>query len=430
VPAGLARAAEAVPGRKLRVALVGIGNQGNNLLKSFAATGLVEFAAFCDADLMGEHTLESRQLYPDVPAFQDFREMFDRVGDRFEAVIVATPDHSHFVVCMHALDAGKHVYVEKPIAHTFREVELLMAKARETGLVTQMGNQGHSGNNFFQFKAWTEAGIIRDVTKIVLHMNSPRRWHGWQIKGFEKEPVPETIDWDVWNANKAVRPFSQKLHPGNWRSWFDYGSGAFGDWGPHLLDTAHRFLELGLPTAIEAERLDGANKWIFPQASTIRFDFPARRHHPACQVYWYDGLENIPALPEGMGPDARFVKKNGKIIISKEHIFQGGSHGDTLRIAPESKMQEMARSLPRITTRNSDHYENFVLACWGREEARSDFAVSGPLTQVFLLGVIAQRRGGKLRFDPARKRFVRNFGANRLLDGPKPRRGWEKYYAA
>ena len=285
-PSRLVRAAEvAPPDRKLKVAFIGIGNQGNALIKSFRDTGLIEVVAFCDVDLLAAHTAESRQLFPIVPGFQDYREMFARMGDRFEAVVVAIPDHSHFVVAMHAMAQSKHVYVEKPLAHTFHEVEMLMARAAKSGVVTQMGNQGHSGNNYHQFKAWTEAGIIADVTRIDMFMNSPRRWHGWQVTGFPTgEPVPPTIDWDVWHANTAVHPFSPRLHPGDWRSWYAYGNGAFGDWGPHILDTCHRFLELGLPHTIEAVKRDGPNEFIFPQASTIRFDFAARPGKPPVEV--------------------------------------------------------------------------------------------------------------------------------------------------
>lgn len=431
-PSRLARAAETAPeGRKLKVAFIGIGNRGNDLIKSFRDTGLVETVAFCDVDLMGPHTLESRQLFPDVPGFRDFREMFATMGDRFEAVVIATPDHSHFVTAMHALRAGKHVYLEKPMAHTFREAELLMAAAAGSGVVTQLGNQGHSGNNYHQFKAWQEAGVIADVTRIDMFMNSPRRWHGWKADGFDAgAPVPATLDWDLWHADKPVHPYSPRLHPGNWRGWFAYGNGAFGDWGPHILDTAHRFLALGLPHTIEALKRDGPSDFIFPQASTIRFEFAARGAMPPVEVFWYDGVSNPPPLPSGLGVPAKFTQKNGKFIYSKRLTFLGGTHGDPLRVIPEAKMKALAPELPRIRGGFSDHFQNFVLACLGREEARSPFHISGPLSQVFSLGVIAQRLGGKLEFDPVAKRFTNSDRANELLLGAAPRAGWERYYGA
>jgi predicted dehydrogenase len=429
LPGKIARAVtQPDPGPKLNLAFIGIGGRGAELVKFFAGTGLINVAALCDVDLQGEGTHEILASYPDVPSFQDFRELFDKAGDRFEAVVIGTADHSHFPITMHAMAAGKHVYVEKPLAHTFQEVELLMALAEKSGVVTQMGNQGHSGNNYHQFKAWTEAGVIRDVTKVVAFMNSPRRWHGWAVDGYPSEPVPSTIDWDLWHAARPLRPFSAKLHPGNWRGWFDFGNGAFGDWGPHILDTVHRFLNLGLPHAIEALRRDGASEFIFPQASTIRFDFPARGSLPPVEVFWYDGVENRPPVPEELGPEGQITRPNGKFIFSKDYAFQGGTHSDTLRIIPDSKMRELAPQLPRFATGFSDHFRNFVLACQGKEEARSPFHVSGPLTQIFVLGVIAQRLGGRLDFDPVAKRFKNNARANELLYGPAPRSGWERYY--
>lgn len=431
-PGRTARAAVSTAGgRKLRLAVIGIGNRGNDLIKAFRDTGLVEFTAFCDVDPLGAHTAEARQLFPAVPVVRDFRELFARLGDRFEAVVVATPDHTHFVQAMHALRAGKHVYVEKPLAHTFQEVELLMAAAARAGVVTQMGNQGHSGNNYHQFKAWTEAGIIRDVTKVVMHMNAPRRWHGWQVEGFPAgEALPPELDWENWTGPAEAHPFSARLHPGNWRSWFAYGNGAFGDWGPHILDTCHRFLRLGLPRVIEAERRDGPNAFIFPQASTIRFDFAARGEAPPVEVFWFDGVENLPPLPAELGPAAKDPgRKSGKFIFSREFVFQGGTHGETLRILPESRMRAEAPRLPKITGGFSDHFQNFALACLGEEEPRSPFHVSGPLTQVFLLGVIAQRLGGRLEFDPVRREFVGHARANALLRSAPARPGWEDYYA-
>jgi predicted dehydrogenase len=435
LPVAAAGQPPVAPGRakpsdaRLRMAFIGIGNRGNDLVKTFTATERVNVVAFCDVDLDAPHTAESRRLFPSVPVFRDFRAMFDKMSADFDAVVVATPDHSHFPSAIWAMREGKHVYVEKPLAQTFREVELLMAAAATSGVVTQMGNQGHSGNNYFQFKAWTEAGVVKDVTRIVAFMNSSRRWHGWGVNGFPAaEPLPPGLDWDAWHAARPVHPFSARLHPQNWRGWFAYGTGAFGDWGAHILDTAHRFLRLGLPREVEAIRLDGRSDLIFPQASTIRFDFGPRPGMPPVEVFWYDGVDNVPPLPAEMGTGAVLTEKAGKFIYSKTLTFRGGTHGDTLRIIPESRMSEMAPTLPKVVGGRSDHATNFVLACQGREESRSPFHVSGPLTQVFQLGIIAQRLGGRLSFDPVRRELVGNAAANSLLAGPPPRKGWEEYY--
>jgi len=414
---------------KVNLAVVGIGYQGGSIGRALHATGLANVVALCDVDLGSRHTARLEAMFPDAAKFRDFEEMFDKMGGQIDAVSVGTPDHSHFPICMRAMAEGKHVYVEKPLAHTFQEVELLMAAEKKYGLACQMGNQGHSGNNFFQFKAWVEAGIIKNVTHVDAYMNRARRWHSWgDLDSYKSEPIPKTLDWDKWLATAHYRPYSEKLHPGNWRSWYEFGNGAFGDWGPHILDTIHQFLELGLPEKVEAVKLIGAKENIFPMGSTVKFDFPARgKDMPAMDITWYDGIGNTPPRPKEL-EEKRRIGGCGKIIYSKDLVFKGGTHGDTLRIVPEAKMRAMQNDLPKIVGRHSNHYENFLLAVKGEEKTRSPFCVAGPLTQVFLLGVIAQRLGGGFSFDRKTKQITDNKAANQLLVGPPPRKGWEKYY--
>ena len=421
------RAATVSANEKVNLAAIGIGNRGGAVLKNMVNSGHCEVVALCDVDLEGKHTQANQKAHPKAKRFTDFRKMFDEMADDIDAVLIGTPDHAHFCMTMLAMSLGKHVYVEKPLAHTFGQCERLIALAEKSGVVTQMGNQGHSGGYYFQFDAWTKAGIVKDVTKIDAYMNSPRRWHGWgaSVKEYPSEPLPKGMNWPVWTGPAPEHPFSKKLHPCEWRSWFDYGCGAFGDWGPHILDTAHRFLKLGLPTAIEAVKRDGANPLVYPQASTIRFKFPEREGMPACDVTWYDGVGNFPEVDPELGEVS--FKSPGKIIYGKDLTFQGGSHAAMLQVLPREKFMEMRGSLPRVTGKPSSHYENFLLACKGEEEARSPFRVSGPLTQVFNLGIIAQRLGGDLKFDPKTKSLVGNADAQALLD-PAPRKGWEEFY--
>lgn len=167
------------------------------------------------------------------------------------------------------------------MCRTFLEGELMMEMARKhPELATQVGNQGHSEANYFQFKAWKDAGIIKDVTAITAHMNNSRRWHKYDASMMQmptNEPMPNAdIDWDVWTGPSIYHGFSDRYHQGNWRCWYDYGMGALGDWGAHLLDTAHEFLELGLPYEIGMDYALGHNSYFFPFSSTIRFRFPAR----------------------------------------------------------------------------------------------------------------------------------------------------------
>ncbi|MGC6423954.1 MAG: Gfo/Idh/MocA family protein [Lentimonas sp.] len=452
------------PSEKVNLAVVGIGHQGNGDRKAMLGSGLCNVVALCDIDLKGGHTHEARYTHgltntppkmkegQAVPkqtalkarAFTDFRKMFDEMGDEIDAVLIATPDHSHFAVAMLAMSLGKHVYVEKPLAHTFGQCERLIDLAERSGVATQMGNQGHSGANYFQFKAWREAGVIKNITRITAHMNNWRRWHGWgeSVTEYPSEPMPAGINWDQWlDVVSQERPFSTKLHPWVWRSWFEFGSGAFGDWGPHILDTCHRFLDLGLPEKTTAVKREGPNPLIFPQASTIRFDFPERGPElPACAVTWYDGQKNWPKLESELGdlvtnPDTGKTYRDqpklggpGKILYSDDLVFQGGSHGRPLSIIPKEQFMDMRRSLPRFPQKNSNHYQNFLLACKGEEETRSPFKVGGELTQVFNLGVLAQRLGGEIHFDRETKTITNNAIAQALLD-PAPRKGWEQFYS-
>jgi len=449
----LASAAVAVPGlikargqQQVKLACIGIGNRGGEIIPELYKTGLADIVAFCDVDMGAPHTLKILQQFPNVPRFQDFRQMFDKMGNQIEAVSIAVPDFSHFPITMMALGLGKHVYVEKPMARTFNEVDLMMkAASKHSKLATQMGNQGHSDANYFQFKAWVDAGIIKDVTAITAHMNSARRWHGWDpnIKSFPPaEPVPSTLNWDIWQTTTQGHSYNKDFVNGQWRCWFDFGMGALGDWGAHLLDTAHQFLDLGLPYEISALKAEGHNNFFYPMSTTLSFKFPERGKMPPVEVKWYDGINNLPPLPEGYGTSSldpnipppsngaiQPVKLNpGKIIYSKDLTFKGGSHGSTLSIIPEAKAKEMADKLPVVPQSPSNHWKNFLLACQGQEQTRSPFSIAGPLSQVFCLGVLAQWLNTKLEFDRDKKIITNNKLANDLLTGPPPRKGWEQYY--
>ncbi|WP_312698081.1 MULTISPECIES: Gfo/Idh/MocA family oxidoreductase [Sphingobacterium] len=436
----------AKPNERVNLAAIGIGNRGGEILMDLYKTGLCNIVALCDVDMGAKHTEAAIKQFPDVPRFQDFRQMFDKMGNQIDAVTVGVPDFSHFPITMMALDLGKHVYVEKPMARTFLEVELMMEKARKNPkLATQMGNQGHSDANYFQYKAWTEAGIIKDVTQIVGHMNMPRRWHGWDvnIKNFPPaEPIPSTIDWDLWQMQTIGHNYNKDFVNGQWRCWFDFGMGALGDWGAHILDTSHEFLKLGLPTEVGAEMLEGHNSFFFPMSSTLKFSFPKRKGMPALDIMWYDGINNLPPIPEGYGVSGldpnipppstgnlEPAKLNpGKIIYGKDLTFKGGSHGSTLSIIPEQKAKDIANKLPVVPESPSNHFANFLKACKGEEKTRSPFEIAGPLSQVFCLGVIAQRLNGKFKFDPVKKEITNDKFANALLIGPPPRTGFEQYY--
>lgn len=433
------------PNDRVNLALIGIGFRGGEIAKELYNTGLCNIVALCDVDMGAPHTQEIMNMFPDVPRFQDFRKMFDKMASKIDAVTVGVPDHAHFPITMEAMAHGKHVYVEKPMARTFNEVEIMMKGEKKYGVVTQMGNQGHSEGNYFQFKTWVEAGIIKDVTAITAHMNNSRRWHNWdpKIKSFPAaEPIPATMDWDTWLGVVKHHDYNKDFVNGQWRCWYDFGMGALGDWGAHIIDTAHEFLDLGLPYEINPTYLKDHNKFFFPMSSTIEFKFPERGNMPALDITWYDGLDNIPTVPEGYGvseidPNIPPVaggkiqpaKLNpGKEIYSKTLTFKGGSHGSTLSIIPDEVAKDMASKLPEVPKSPSNHYANFLLSCMGKEKTRSPFSIAGPLSQVFCLGVLSQQLGEKLLFDRKTKQITNNALANQMLVGEPPRKGWEDYY--
>jgi len=431
---------------KVNLACIGIGGQGGSDIRQFASTGLCNIVALCDTDMGAPATSGTIKAFPDAPRFKDFRVMFDKMGKEIDAVLVGIPDFAHFPAAMLAMSLGKHVYCEKPMGRTFNEVQLMMNAAKKYKVVTQMGNQGHSEANYFQFKSWVEAGIIKDVTAFTGHMNSSRRWHGWDINIIKYpagETLPPTLDWDTWLGTADIHEYNHDYVQGQWRCWYDFGMGALGDWGAHIMDSVHQFLNLGLPYEINPLKITGWNPFFFPQSETLLYKFPKRGEMPPLDLTWYDGLDNIPPLPKGYGGQAESdpnipppgnvslqqAKLNpGKIMYSKDLTFKGGTHGATLSIIPSEKAKEIESKLPKIPDSPSNHYKNFLLACKGLEETRSPFHIAGPLSQVFNLGVIAAQLNTKLLFDMDKKVITNHPLANQMLVGKAPRKGWEQYY--
>ncbi|MFI3248115.1 MAG: Gfo/Idh/MocA family oxidoreductase [Rikenellaceae bacterium] len=433
-------------GDKVNLAGIGIAQQGGGIIKALYKSGLCNVVALCDTDMGSERTQEVIKMFPKAKRFKDFREMFDKMGNEIEAVSIGVPDHSHFPITMAAMMLGKHVYVEKPLARTFQECELLMAAEKKYGVVTQMGNQGHSGDNYYQFRALEEAGVIKDVTAITAHMNSPRRWHNWDPKMQSypaAEPIPSTLDWDTWLGVVHQHDYQKDFVVGQWRCWYDFGMGALGDWGAHIIDTAHEFLELGLPYEVNPTYLKDHNPFFYPMSTTLEFKFPERGERPPVVITWKDGLDNLPDLPAGYGKstvagdipavnggELQKMKINpGKEIYTKSGlVFKGASHSTKLSLVQNAEGQAYGPLSEEWEHDMPNHYESFLLACQGKGKTNSPFSISGPLSQVFCLGVMAQRFGTKIIFDREKKMITNNPLADIMLRGDAPRPGWEQYY--
>ena len=433
--------------QKINIALVGIGGRGQQDAQEIYQTGMCNVVALCDVNIGSRATQWALNRFPEAKKYQDFRKMFDEMHGQIEAVLIATPDFSHFPIAMRAIKEGIHVYCEKPMCRTFHENQLLIdAALKNPQICTQMGNQGHSGENYFQFKALVESGVLKNVNHITAHMNSSRRWHGYDvnIKKFPSgDPIPETMDWDVWQMQTAFHEYSTQLDGGNWRSWYDFGMGALGDWGAHIFDPCHEFLDLGLPYEVGMLKAEGHNDFFFPMESTINFKFPRRGDKPACTLTWYDGIKNIPELPAGFGEskvsDVPLVAGQdyvpiavnpGKEIYTDDLIFKGGSHSATLEVIPKEKNDAMAAQglLPELPEYHFNHYKNWLNAIRGLEKTHSPFEKAGVMCQVMNLGVIAQRLNTTFKFDKASGEIIDNPFANALLTGVPPRKGWEEYY--
>ena len=427
-----------VANEKVRLAAIGCGAQAWFDLKKLAGNDdICEVVALCDTDIGAPHTEEALKRFPGLPRFQDFRKMFDKMADKIDAVLIGIPDHSHFCAAMHAMRLGKAVYVEKPLAHSFRECELLMAAEEKYGVVCQMGNQGHSGNNFYQYRDYVQNGIIKNVTKVVSHMNMQRRWHKWGGKTASYprgEIMPETLDWEVWCNAAPWHEFSKDLAYGEWRCWYDYGNGCMGDWGAHILDCVHRFTLRGaLPTEVSISNVTGWNPFVFPIQDTLTMKFDG------VTLEWYEGLDNKPKLPEGFryadnkglfpastandGLIDPPLKPGKEIYLADGTVWQGLSHAATL-----VRCGAQDEKLPEFEKAGSDHWRNFLLAVKGEEEPRSPFRIAAPLSEIFCLGVIAQRLNRGFKFDPVEKKAVEDAEVSVLLKGPAPREGWEEYY--
>ena len=434
----------AAPSERINLACCGIGYQGAWDVGEMAKTGLVNIVALCDTHLGAPFTRKILDKYPKAKRYHDFRKMLDEMGNQIDAVCAGVPDHSHFPIAMMAMGLGKGIYTEKPMGHTYREIGLMMQAAKKHKVATQMGNQGHSRENYFQFRELVAKGRLKGVTKIVAHMNSSRRWHKWKgnVTALRPAmPIPENLDWDTWLGTVPFHAYHTDYTEGDWRCWYDFGNGALGDWGAHIFDTAHEFLQLGMPSSVKVLHMDGHSDFVFPMNCTLDFAFPAKGERGAIDLFWYEGQQNLPEIPKNLGtvdgdsaiPPPGGVKKSAKkglhpgkeIYLADGTILKGASHSSILSRVGAPKNEQLIDFPQPIES----HHKNFVRAVKGEvERCNSDFSVAGPLSQVLCLGCIAQRLNTNIAFDAATETIPGNATANALLAGPPPRKGWEQFY--
>jgi len=399
------------PNNKLNVACVGVGGRGYDAVQGMKGENLV---AFCDVD--DERAAKTFAEFPNVPHFRDFRVMFDKMGGQIDAVTVSTPDHMHFPIAMAAIALGKHVFVEKPLTHTVTEARRLAQAAREKKVATQMGNQGHAGEGARRLKEWVDAGVLGEVREVHSWTDRPI-WPQGANKPDHSKMMPvvqPSLSWDLWLGVAQVRDYDPAYLPFKWRGFWDFGTGALGDMGCHVMDGAYWALGLTAPTSVEPISA-GETDVSGPTASVIRLQFPARNGMPPVAWTWYDG-GLMPPLPPEL-EEARKLQDDGTLLIGSKATVIADTYYDSIRVIPEAKMKELAPSLPAKTIPRvaGGHFAEWLRACKGGVPAGSNFEYSSRLTESVIIGNIAVRARRRIEWDSAALKVTNLPSANEFV---------------
>jgi len=391
----VSRLGHVAPSDLLNIAGIGVGQGGKGRvnLNNMKSENIV---ALCDIDW--DYAKSTFETYPNAKKYVDYRKMLDEMGKSIDAVIIATPDHTHAVCAMAAMQSGKHVYVQKPLTHSVYESRVLLEASRRYNVVTQMGNEGHSNDNVSEVCEWIWSGAIGDITRVDAWTDRPI-WPQGLTRPEQGMWVPEHINWDLFIGPAAMRPYHRAYHPWDWRGWWDFGTGALGDMACHVLDVVFAAMKLGHPVSVEASST-AFNTESAPMASTIQYDFPARpkfgkQNMPAVTVYWSDG-GIVPRRPEGLPDDEELGEgRNGAIFHGTKGTLICGNYGAKYRLLPESKFKNMPKPPATLRRVGMSHEMDFVRACKESPQNRvlplSNFEYSGPLNEMVVMGNLAVR---------------------------------------
>ena len=408
------------PNRKLNLGIIGPGGRGTS---NMGGLGSENFIAFADVDDRRAQPVYAK--YPDVPRYRDFREMLDKERS-LDAVVVSTPDHTHAVASIQAMQRGLHVYCEKPLAHSIYELRRMKEEARKAGVVTQMGVQGHAMEGTRRAIDTIHSGAIGEVRELHVWTDRP---NGWWPQG-EKRPssthaIPDTVDWDLWLGPASFRPYHPTYVPFKWRGRWDFGTGAIGDMGVHNLDTAFWALELGIPDQAKVIDADQGTADCPPLWSIIQMNYPARVNRPAVKLTFYDG-KKLPPADLFYGEE---IPSNGSLIIGSKgtlltRTWHGGENEDDMFLLLPKKTfidyQTISPSVPRV----KDHHFEWIQACKGLTKTEANFDYAATLTEGLLVGQLALRTGQSIAWDPQRMKAINCPEAESLIK-PRFRRGWE-----
>jgi predicted dehydrogenase len=390
------------PSDKLNIAGIGIGGMGRTNLTNMSGENIV---ALCDVDW--DYAGRTFNDYPKAKKFKDWRVMFDEFGKSIDAVMVATPDHSHAGITAYAITLGKHVYTQKPLTHSVYESRLLTKLAEKYKVATQMGNQGNSGIDIRRVSEWIKAGTNGEVTEVHAWTDRPI-WPQGLKRPTEEMTIPQTLDWDLFLGSAKYRPYHSVYTPWNWRGWWDFGTGALGDMACHVLDPVFMALNLKYPTKVEASSTL-INTESAPHASIVEYTFPARKNlpdlgMPEVKVTWYDG-GMLPRRPAGL-PEGAVLGKNsggGLLFVGTKGTIMTSYYGMEPTLLPFSKMddfKEPTPTIPRIPGSEEGPWKGAHERDWiraakesaeNRKEASANFQYSGPFNEMVVLGVLAVR---------------------------------------
>ena len=429
------------PSDRVNIATVGyrhgMGTSNTNALIKLPNVNIVALCDVDDSEIARKASAKLHEAVPNAAFYKDFRVMLEKQKD-IDGVVVATPDHWHAVVAMAAMQLGKHVYVQKPLTRRVSEARALTEAARRYKVVTQMGNQGHSGEGVRLIEEWITNGAIGKVHEVHCWTNRPIWPQGMQ-RPAEGQPVPDGLDWDLWLGPSPARPFHEAYHPFSWRAWMDFGAGALGDMACHVMDAAYQVLKLGYPTSVTThlaynvvpvQREDGTSgsrriKYddSFPPASLIHYTFPARgKDLPEVRLHWYDG-GLLPERPDELEANRR-LPESGTIFVGEKGKLICETYSESPRLIPETRMQAYKRppkTLPRVV---GSHEQNWIDAIRNHGQATSHFDYSGPFTETVLLGNVAMMfPGTKLLWDGPGMKVTNQPEANEFVQHHY-RNGW------
>lgn len=385
------------PSDKLNIAGIGVGGKGTSDLASFAESKQVNIVALCDVD--DREAKKSRESFPKAPYYHDFRIMLEKEGDTIDAVSVSTPDHMHAVAAYAAMERGKHVYVQKPLTHDIYEARILTQAAKKFKVVTQMGNQGGSGDGVRKMKEMVDAGMVGDVHTVSCWTNRPI-WPQALATPTEKQAIPTEVQWDLWLGTAPYRDYHSAYMPWNWRGWSDFGTGALGDMACHIMDPVYRILPILYPSEVECSvaglYLDKFKELeypdSFPGSSIIHLKYPRTDGKGTIKVSWMDG-GLLPARPEGLLPDEELGNWDGGVIFEGDKgTIMADCYGANPRLVPTSRMSEEEMPKETIARVPEGHYLQWVNACiagYGNAETSSSFDYAGPFTESLLIGNLA-----------------------------------------